>query len=217
MTSECVASRAATLCRSPGVAGFGFHRLSTESVSLRNARGRILAAPVVSAVDVPAIRSCRHGRLRALAASTEGASAYNPLPLRVVGDSMPGCPFQGTVSRGEAVRMMTGAPMPRGTDAVLPAEWVEAETTAALAVVSPGKNVGRRAEDIAARRGAVQAGTSAASAGSWRAQFDRKRNRPRRDRNLACAWWLQATSWCPPGLSLMVFRSPMPTDPCSPR
>ncbi len=45
---------------------------------------------------------------------------------------------------------MTGAPMPRGTDAVLPAEWVEAETTAALAAVSPGKNVGRRAEDIAA-------------------------------------------------------------------
>ena len=126
------------------------HRLSTESVSLRNACGRILAAPVVSSVDVPAFdRSAMDGYALS-AADTDGASAYNPLPLRVVGDSMPGCPFQGTVSRGEAVRIMTGAPMPRGTDAVLPAEWVEAETTAALAVVSPGKNVGRRAEDIAA-------------------------------------------------------------------
>ena len=48
---------------------------------------------------------------------------------------------------------MTGAPMPRGADAVLPAEWVEAEVRdatciSALAAVSPGKNVGRRGEDI---------------------------------------------------------------------
>jgi len=126
------------------------YRLTAENVSLRSAYGRILAAPVVSSVDVPAFdRSAMDGY--ALSADdTDGASAYNPLPLRVIGDSMPGCPFQGAVSRGEAVRIMTGAPMPRGTDAVLPAEWVEAETTAALAAVSPGKNVGRRAEDIAA-------------------------------------------------------------------
>jgi molybdopterin molybdotransferase len=126
------------------------HRLTAESVSLRSACGRVLAAPVVSSVDVPAFdRSAMDGY--ALSADdTDGASPYNPLPLRVIGDSMPGCPFRGAVSRGEAVRIMTGAPMPRGTDAVLPAEWVEAETTAALAAVSPGKNVGRRAEDIAA-------------------------------------------------------------------
>jgi molybdopterin molybdotransferase len=50
---------------------------------------------------------------------------------------------------------MTGAPMPRGADAVLPAEWVEAETNdrsprniSALTAVSPGKNLGRRGEDI---------------------------------------------------------------------
>jgi molybdopterin molybdotransferase len=51
---------------------------------------------------------------------------------------------------------MTGAPLPRGADAVLPAEWVEAEPAhavpygiSALAAVSPAKNVGRRGEDIA--------------------------------------------------------------------
>jgi molybdopterin molybdotransferase len=48
---------------------------------------------------------------------------------------------------------MTGAPMPRGADAVLPAEWVETESAnpckiSALAAVSPGKNVGKRGEDI---------------------------------------------------------------------
>jgi molybdopterin molybdotransferase len=48
---------------------------------------------------------------------------------------------------------MTGAPLPRGCDAVLPAEWIENEASSlpsisALAAVSPGKNVGRCGEDI---------------------------------------------------------------------
>jgi molybdopterin molybdotransferase len=85
-----------------------------------------------------------------VAESTEGATVYTRLPLTVIGDSMPGCPFEGMVRVGEAVRVMTGAPMPRGSDAVLPAEFVdpgEAEINA-LAAVSPGKNLGRRGEDI---------------------------------------------------------------------
>src|SRR5580704_14282135 len=54
-------------------------------------------------------------------------------------------PVDGSVSAGQAVRVMTGAPMPRGADAVLPAEWVEADSNcvSALAAVSPEKNVGR--------------------------------------------------------------------------
>jgi molybdopterin molybdotransferase len=87
-----------------------------------------------------------------VAGSTDGAAAYTRLPLIVIGDSMPGCPFDGLVSAGEAVRIMTGAPMPRGADAVLPAEFVEAQPgeaeISALASVSPGKNLGRRGEDI---------------------------------------------------------------------
>src|SRR5688572_10444582 len=50
---------------------------------------------------------------------------------------------------------MTGAPMPHGADAVLPAEWIDAEpgdphprAIAALAAASPGKHIGRRGEDI---------------------------------------------------------------------
>jgi molybdopterin molybdotransferase len=91
--------------------------------------------------------------------STEGASAYTPLQLKVVGESMPGCPFDGVVRKGEAVRIMTGAPMPDGTDSVLPAEWIGAEVDeagtlsslnliSALAAVSPGKHVGKLGEDI---------------------------------------------------------------------
>jgi molybdopterin molybdotransferase len=126
------------------------HPLHGEDVPLRLAAGRVLAASVTSDVDVPGFDRATMDGYAVLADSTEGASAYNRLPLTVLGDSMPGRPFDGAVAAAEAVRVMTGAPMPCGADAVLPAEWVEAEGDgiAALASVSPGKNVGRRGEDI---------------------------------------------------------------------
>jgi molybdopterin molybdotransferase len=131
--------------------------LAAELVPLRQAAGRVLAASVVSDVDVPGFDRATMDGYAVVAASTEGATAYTRLPLTVIGDSMPGSHFDGSLSAGEAVRIMTGAPMPRGADAVLPAEWVEGETNhssphsiSALAAVSPGKNLGRRGEDIVA-------------------------------------------------------------------
>jgi molybdopterin molybdotransferase len=126
--------------------------LAAEDVPLRRAAGRVLANSAVSDVDVPGFDRATMDGYAVVADSTEGAAAYSRLPLTVIGDSMPGCPFDGSVSAGQAVRVMTGAPMPPGADAVLPAEWIEAEpgdsSISALAAVSPGKNVGRRGEDI---------------------------------------------------------------------
>jgi molybdopterin molybdotransferase len=126
--------------------------LGSERVPLAGAAGRVLAAPIVSTVDVPGFDRATMDGYAVVATSTEGAGPYSRLPLTVIGDSMPGRPFDGTVSAGQAVRVMTGAPVPRGADAVLPAEFVDAEphgrTIAALEAVSPGKNVGRIGEDI---------------------------------------------------------------------
>jgi molybdopterin molybdotransferase len=126
--------------------------LGSERVPLSEAVGRVLAAPIVSAVDVPGFDRATMDGYAVVAWSTEGAGAYSRLPLRVIGDSMPGRAFDGSVAPGEAVRVMTGAPIPRGADAVLPAEYVDVERgdagIAALEAVSPGKNVGRAGEDI---------------------------------------------------------------------
>src|ERR1700689_358270 len=126
--------------------------LSSEDVPLRIAAGRVLANSIVSDVDVPGFDRATMDGYAVVADSTEGASAYTRLPLTVIGDSMPGCPFDGVVSAGQAVRVMTGAPMPRDANAVLPAEWIETGTDerhiSALAAVSPGKNIGRIGEDI---------------------------------------------------------------------
>jgi len=127
------------------------HPLEAEVVPLRAAAGRVLAASVVADVDVPGFDRATMDGYAVVASSTEGATAYNPLPLTVVGESMPGSPFDGSVSAGTAVRIMTGAPIPGGADAVLPAEWVEeaaGQSIRALNAVSPGKNLGPRGEDI---------------------------------------------------------------------
>jgi len=95
--------------------------LTAEVVPLPVAAGRVLAASVASDVDVPGFDRAMMDGYALVSDSTEGASAYTPLQLKVVGESMPGCPFGGAVRKGEAVRIMTGAPMPDGTDSVLPA------------------------------------------------------------------------------------------------
>jgi molybdopterin molybdotransferase len=125
-----------------------------EILPLPLAAGRVLATAVVSEVDVPGFDRATMDGYAVVAESTEGATAYNRLPLAVIGDALPGQPFRGSVAVGQAVRIMTGAPMPPGCDAVLPAEWVEhasatgARGLSALAAVSPGKHVGRLGEDV---------------------------------------------------------------------
>ena len=138
--------------------------LAAETVPLGVASGRVMASVVTSDVDVPGFDRSTMDGYAVVAAGTDGAGSYNRLSLTVIGDSMPGRPFDGSIRAGEAVRVMTGAPMPRGADAVLPAEFVEEATEgppenghyegghyeiSALASVSPGKNVGRVGEDIA--------------------------------------------------------------------
>jgi molybdopterin molybdotransferase len=127
--------------------------LDPEPVPLRLAARRVLAESITSNVDVPGFDRATMDGYALAAESTEGATSYNRLPLTVIGDSLPGRPFPHHVGAGQAVRIMTGAPMPQGCDAVLAAEWVESTETepnsvAAVAAVSPGKNVGRRGEDV---------------------------------------------------------------------
>src|SRR5215472_1063953 len=138
--------------------------LDSEPVPLRMAARRVLAESIVSNVDVPGFDRATMDGYALAAESTEGATSYNRLPLTVIGDSLPGSPFPHHVGAGQAVRIMTGAPMPQGCDAVLPAEWVDSmEATStleasryrarasrvfAVAAVSPGKHVGRRGEDV---------------------------------------------------------------------
>lgn len=123
-----------------------------EDVSLAQSFGRVLASPVVAALDVPPFDRSAMDGFAVRGSETTGAGDYNPLTLRLIGQSLPGRPFVGDVVSGTAVRIMTGAPVPRGADAVLPAEFARevGEQVEFTAAIAPGRNIGRRGEDVAA-------------------------------------------------------------------
>jgi molybdopterin molybdotransferase len=123
-----------------------------EPVPLSAACGRVLAADVVSGIDVPGFDRSAMDGYAVLGDETAGASDYNPLLFEIVGTSLPGRGFDGEVHGGEAVRIMTGAPLPAGADAVVPAEYAREieERVELTTAVPPLKNIGRVGEDIAA-------------------------------------------------------------------
>lgn len=129
--------------------------LPAETVSIEQAFERILAADIVSPIDVPAFDRAAMDGYALRAEETIGASDYSPVVFRVIGESLPGRPSDLTVSSNEAVRIMTGAPMPAGADAVVPAEMAqEAEGRVEVAAaVASFKHLGRVGEDV--RRGDV--------------------------------------------------------------
>ncbi len=126
--------------------------LDSEIVSLADATGRVLAETVVSPLNVPAFDRSAMDGYAVRAEETDGAADYTPLTLKIIGESLPNQPFMGEVTPGTAVRIMTGAPVPSGADAVLPVEYarerggqLELTTT-----VPPGKHIGRVGEDVKA-------------------------------------------------------------------
>jgi molybdopterin molybdotransferase len=124
--------------------------LAAEVVRVPQATGRVLAAEVVAEVAVPGFDRAAMDGFAVRAEETFGAGPYNPLALQVIGEALPGRPFAGQVAPGQAVRIMTGAPVPAGADAVIPVEVAQQEGRLLRITepVSPGRHIGRRGEDV---------------------------------------------------------------------
>ncbi len=135
-------------------------RLASEDVDLHAAAGRVLAADVRAAIPVPAFDRAAMDGYALRGSETFGAGPYSPLEFEVVGIALPGCPFAARVESGQAVRIMTGAPVPEGADAVLQAENAEESGTRVRVSepVPPGRHVGLRGEDIEAGTVLLHAG-----------------------------------------------------------
>lgn len=134
--------------------------LSTEKIDLHAAAGRVLAEDVVAVVAVPPFDRAAMDGYALRGGETFGAGTYNTLEFEVIGQSLPGRPFVGVVRIGQAVRIMTGAPLPEGADAVLQAENAE-EVDGKLRIseaVPPARHVGRRGEDIEPGAAVLSAG-----------------------------------------------------------
>ena len=96
-----------------------FHRLEPERVPILGALGRVLAEDVRADEDIPPYANSSMDGYAVRGDDVVGASPSNPVLLSVTGRIVPGEPPGISVKAGEAVRIMTGAPVPPGADSVV--------------------------------------------------------------------------------------------------
>ncbi|MEY2401406.1 MAG: molybdopterin molybdotransferase [Ilumatobacteraceae bacterium] len=128
-------------------------------VSFTDAIGAVLAEPVVAAEDVPPFANSAVDGYAVRADDTAGA----PVRLRVVGEVAAGWSTDRVVGQGEAIRIMTGAPMPAGADSsvmVEDTERVDADEVLINKAVSPGTSVRNIGEDVHVGTEIFAAGTT---------------------------------------------------------
>ncbi|MCL6644971.1 MAG: molybdopterin molybdotransferase MoeA [Dehalococcoidia bacterium] len=147
-----------------------FSRLEPERKPLLDALGQVLAEDVVAPFDIPPLDNTAMDGYAVRAADTAGAADATPIELRVIADLAAGYVLDTPVGPGEAVRIMTGAPVPPGADAIVPFEETDealrgineaarkAGSVRVLKAASPGANIRRRGEDVRAGSTVIPAG-----------------------------------------------------------
>jgi molybdopterin molybdotransferase len=131
--------------------------VSAEVVAAPRALGRVLAADVQAPFDVPPADNSAVDGYAVGSADIPGAGTH---ALTVVGDLAAGAVFAGTLRPGQALRIMTGAPMPAGADTVYPQEVVERQADRVrIGPIDKGVNVRRRGEDVEAGGIVIERGT----------------------------------------------------------
>ena len=130
--------------------------LGNEKIDIYNAAGRILASPLVAKIDNPPFDAS------AMDGYAVRASDVAPgKPLKLIGTSHAGAPFDGTVGSGETVRIFTGAPVPSGADAVAIQEEAKAsgDSVVFASVTKPGAFIRHRGRDFKTAEQVLPPGT----------------------------------------------------------
>lgn len=134
--------------------------LETERVSIEQSLGRILAQDIVADTDLPPFNRSQMDGYAVRAGDTTSA----PVRLKIVGESAAGNGWHQEIHEGEAVRIMTGAPVPPGADAVqqveLTHELKDNTVVELLASVSTGRSIVNRGSEITAGATTLRGGVT---------------------------------------------------------
>lgn len=136
-------------------------RLRPSRVSLLEAQGCVLAEDITALVDLPGFDNSAMDGYAVRAADVAGAGPRTPAVLDVVGDIAAGDTRELTLPPGRAWRIMTGAPVPAGADAIVPVEDTDGgtELVTISAEAAPGRHIRRSGEDVRAGDIVVRSGT----------------------------------------------------------
>ena len=126
------------------------YQLPSESVSLIKSLNRILAEGIRARENIPPFQKATMDGYAVRAQDTTGASEENPVELEIIADLPAGKVLKSALKEKCAIKIMTGAPLPEGADAVVMVEDTEKKGKKVLVkkAVKPGENIGEAGEDV---------------------------------------------------------------------
>jgi molybdenum cofactor synthesis domain-containing protein len=121
-----------------------------EKIRFSDAISRVLSRDVISAMDNPPFDRAMMDGYAVIARDTDGASPSTPVGLKLAGAVAIGDYPTITLKSGEVTSIMTGAPIPKGADAVLRVEYSrkQGDAVEVLERITPGKDISKRGEDV---------------------------------------------------------------------
>ncbi len=124
--------------------------LGAEKVSILDALGRVIAEEIYANRDIPPLDNSAMDGYAVRWEDIKTASEDHPVRLEVVEDLPAGFISKRTLQKGQAIRIMTGAPIPKGADHVVPVEDTRKENqfVYVLKVVSKERNIRKAGEDV---------------------------------------------------------------------
>src|SRR4030043_2182647 len=136
-------------------------RLGQERLPILQAHGRVLGEDILATRNIPPWDNSAMDGYAVRWQDIQGASQENPVTLKVLADLRAGRVYKGLVGTQEAVRIMTGAPIPQGADSVVQVEDTEKFKDRVKILAGPGwgKNIRRAGEDVRAGETVIVAGT----------------------------------------------------------
>jgi molybdopterin molybdotransferase len=150
----------------------GIAALPAERVPLLQALGRVLAEDIFADIDNPPFDNSAVDGYAVIAADTIGASPTSPVSLQELGEVTAGSVSEQIVIPGTCIRVMTGAPMPRGANAMVMREDIREDPATGgaekyvlvLEAAQVGDHVRRAGEDVKRGQRVLEAGTLIGSA-----------------------------------------------------
>ncbi len=133
-----------------------------ETVPLDQALGRVLTEDVVSRINNPPLDNSAMDGYAVIAEDIQSATPENPVKLEMVEEIAAGYTAKGTLKPGQTMRIMTGAPIPPGVDAVLMQEDTQKDGNAILCLdkADVAENIRRAGEDVKIGEGVIKKGTT---------------------------------------------------------
>jgi molybdopterin molybdotransferase len=126
------------------------HPLGFEKVSLLDSLGRVIGEDITARRDIPPLDNSAMDGYALRSGDVREASQDRPLQLEVIEDLPAGYISAKKLEKGKAIRIMTGAPIPKGGDAVIPVEETKKEngSVSIFRAVTSGENIRKSGEDV---------------------------------------------------------------------